>query len=365
MLVGGRSLGPAPGVHPLVNQTARFPATGARACLGPAGMDIAKKTGTNDTTSPMPSFNERVWRSHLEAGESSSSLALTSLSAREGDRQAALAGGRDSAQDLNADTLWAKIQEEAAELSKSEPLIASKLGMTVVTHPSLSKSLAFLLSNKLANETLLGTQLVHLFMDAYADDAGLLASGVADLHAVMERDPACDTYVQCLLFYKGFQAVQSYRLGHWLWKKGRHTLALAIQSRMAEVFTVDIHPAARLGQGLLFDHATGIVIGETAVVGDNVSMLHHVTLGGSGTGRGRRHPTIGNGTLLGAGVSVLGPIIVGANCKIGAGSVVLTDLPPSTVAVGVPAKIIKQLDSSVLPRASMEQIADFILDWTI
>lgn len=351
--------------------------------------------------------------------------------------------------------------------------------MTVVTHPSLSKSLAFLLSNKLANETLLGTQLVHLFMDAYADDAGLLASGVADLHAVMERDPACDTYVQCLLFYKGFQAVQSYRLGHWLWKKGRHTLALAIQSRMAEVFTVDIHPAARLGQGLLFDHATGIVIGETAVVGDNVSMLHHVTLGGSGTGRGRRHPTIGepggvgpwevqgeddrvaqwwswslvgedpvlqgsasgvlvsavasavqgpvtalplftivtvqttpllplspppfsppgNGTLLGAGVSVLGPIIVGANCKIGAGSVVLTDLPPSTVAgvllscrslsgrscrskgdqlclvlfvgtwhsrssphplttpstVGVPAKIIKQLDSSVLPRASMEQ----------
>lgn len=149
-----------------------------------------------------------------------------------------------------------------------------------------------------------------------------------------------------------------------MWKKGRKTLALAIQSRVAEVFSVDIHPAAQLGTGLLFDHATGIVIGETAVVGDNVSVLHHVTLGGSGTGRGRRHPTIGSGALLGAGVSVLGAVIVGPNCKIGAGSVVLTDLEPSSVAVGVPARIIRKLAVSEQPGVSMDQ-CDFIPDWTI
>ena len=180
---------------------------------------------------------------------------------------------------------------------------------------------------------------------------------MADLQAVLDRDPACDKYVQCLLFFKGFQAIQSQRVAHWMWQRGRRALALALQSRMSEVFSVDVHPAARIGRGVMMDHATGIVIGETTIIGDNVSMLHHVTLGGSGTGHGSRHPIIGNGVLLGAGVSVLGPVVIGAGSKIGAGSVVVTSLPAHVVAVGVPAKVVKRLADFEEPVAEMDQVS--------
>lgn len=266
---------------------------------------------------------------------------------------------------LTQQQLWERVRDEAREVAAEEPVLASFAHMTVIMHSSLQRSLAFILANKLQSSTLLGTQLTRLFVEAYEDDPSLIEAAVADLQAVVERDPACDTYVKPLLFFKGFQAIQAHRVGHWMWMRGRKALAVALQSRMSEVFGVDIHPAARIGWGVMMDHATGIVIGETAIVGDNVSMLHHVTLGGSGTGKGVRHPVVGNGVLLGAGVSVLGPVVIGHCSKIGAGSVVATDLPPHVVAVGVPAKVIKRLDEFDEPVKQMDQVSGFILDFMI
>lgn len=265
----------------------------------------------------------------------------------------------------DTEVLWQTVLNEAKKAAKEEPVLASFFHMTVIMHHSLEKSLAFLLANKLANPTLLGTQLTRLILDAYKDDPSLIEACVADLNAVYDRDPACETYLQGLVFFKGFQAIQVHRIAHWMWQNNRKSLALALQSRMSEVFGVDIHPGATLGRGLMIDHASGVVIGETAIVGDNVSMLHHVTLGGSGTGTGARHPTIGNGVLLGAGASVLGPVVLGHCTKVGAGSVVVTDLPPHCVAVGVPARVVKRLDDDNVPTKDMDQIYDLILDYII
>ncbi|KAL0049483.1 hypothetical protein WJX82_003355 [Trebouxia sp. C0006] len=261
--------------------------------------------------------------------------------------------------------LWSDIRTEAKLDAETEPLLASFLHTNILAHPSLGKALSHLLASKMQSRTLLGTQLMRLIFDAYQDDSSILEAGMADMEAAKERDPACDKYTQCILYFKGFQAIQCQRIAHWLWKKDRKMLAIALQSRVSEVLHVDIHPAAQLGSGVLIDHATGVVIGETAVVGNNVSMLHHVTLGGSGTGKGIRHPTIGDGALLGAGVSVLGPIRVGAGCKVGAGSVVVKELPDYCVAVGVPARIIKQLQVKREPSIDMDQCDDFILDYVI
>ncbi|KAA6422529.1 MAG: serine acetyltransferase [Trebouxia sp. A1-2] len=261
--------------------------------------------------------------------------------------------------------LWSDIRTEAKLDAETEPLLASFLHTNILAHPSLGKALSHLLASKMQSRTLLGTQLMRLIFDAYQDDSSILEAGMADMEAAKERDPACDKYTQCILYFKGFQAIQCQRIAHWLWKKDRKMLAVALQSRVSEVLHVDIHPAAQLGSGVLIDHATGVVIGETAVVGNNVSMLHHVTLGGSGTGKGIRHPTIGDGALLGAGVSVLGPIKVGAGCKVGAGSVVVKELPDYCVAVGVPARIIKQLQVKREPSIDMDQCDDFILDYVI
>jgi serine O-acetyltransferase len=180
----------------------------------------------------------------------------------------------------------------------------------------------------------------------------------------MDRDPACSSYLQIMLFFKGFQAIQAQRIGHHLWTRGRTSLAHALQSRVSQVFDVDVHPGAYLGRGIMFDHATGIVIGETAVIGDNVAMLHRVTIGGSGNETGIRHPTIGHGVLLGAGVSVLGPISVGHDSKIGACSVVVQSVPEKSVAVGVPAKVVKQ-DKFMEPCKDMDSAGDFVLDFVI
>ncbi|KAK9862323.1 hypothetical protein WJX84_006529 [Apatococcus fuscideae] len=260
--------------------------------------------------------------------------------------------------------LWQTIKAEARRDAEAEPVLASHLHMTILAQKSFAKSMAFTLANKLSSPTLLGTQLTRLISDAYSDDETILQACIADILAVLDRDPACDSVIQCMLNFKGFQALQCYRIAHWLWQSGRKTLALMIQSQVSGVFHVDIHPAAQVGQGVLLDHATGVVIGETAVVGDNVSMLHHVTLGGSGTGSGIRHPHIGHGVLIGAGVSVLGNVFVGYDSKIGAGSVVVTDLPPQCVAVGVPARVIKQKCDRE-PSMDMDQCTDFLLDYQI
>jgi serine O-acetyltransferase len=173
--------------------------------------------------------------------------------------------------------------------------------------------------------------------------------------AVYERDPACHRFLQPILFFKGYQAVQAYRIGHWLWQAGRIDLSYFVQMRVSEVFGVDIHPAARVGKGIMIDHAHSIVIGETAVVGDNVSMLHSVTLGGTGKEDGDRHPKIGDGVLIGAGAKVLGNIHVGHCSRIAAGSVVLEDVPPNSTVAGVPARVVGKAGCAQ-PALTMDQI---------
>ncbi|KAI3521423.1 hypothetical protein L1887_10889 [Cichorium endivia] len=239
-----------------------------------------------------------------------------------------------------SDWVWNEIKAEARRDAESEPALASYLYSTIISHSSLTRSLSFHLGNKLCSSTLLSTLLYDLFLNTFSSDASLLSATVADLRAARQRDPACISFAHCLLNYKGFLAIQAHRVAHRLWALNRKPIALALHSRIADVFAVDIHPAARVGKGILLDHATGVVIGETAVVGNNVSILHHVTLGGTGKVGGDRHPKIGDGVLIGAGATVLGNVKIGEGAKIGAGSLVMIDVPPRTTAVGNPARLV-------------------------
>lgn len=263
--------------------------------------------------------------------------------------------------------VWRQIQAEARRDAESEPALASYLYSTILSHSSLERSLSFHLGNKLCSSTLLSTLLYDLFLNAFSSDASIRAAVVADLRAARVRDPACVSFSHCLLNYKGFLACQAHRVAHKLWNEERRPLALALQARIADVFAVDIYPAARIGKGILFDHATGVVIGETAVIGNNCSILHHVTLGGTGKVGGDRHPKVGDGVLIGAGATVLGNVRIGDGAKIGAGSVVLIDVPPRTTAVGNPARLVggkeKPTENEDVPGESMDHTS-FIADWS-
>ena len=253
------------------------------------------------------------------------------------------------------DPVWARICDEAHAAIASEPLLGGLVHSSLLHHASLERALAYRFSLKLASGEMSEQILREIADEAYASDPSLGQAARADIVAVFDRDPACHRYLQPILFFKGFQAVQAYRIGHWLWQQGRVDLAYFVQMRTSEVFGVDIHPAARIGRGIMIDHAHSIVIGETAVVGDNVSMLHSVTLGGTGKADGDRHPKIGNGVMIGAGAKVLGNITVGRCSRIAAGSVVLQEVPPCTTVAGVPARVVGEAGCSQ-PSLSMDQL---------
>jgi serine O-acetyltransferase len=252
------------------------------------------------------------------------------------------------------DPVWQRLRDEATAAIAAEPLLGGLVHASLLHHSSLERALAYRFSQKLASSEMSEQILREIADEAYAAEPDLGQAARADIMAVYDRDPACHRFMQPMLFFKGFQAVQAYRIGHWLWAQGRKDLAYFVQMRVSEVFGVDIHPAARIGRGLMIDHAHSIVIGETAVVGDNVSMLHSVTLGGTGKEDGDRHPKIGDGVLIGAGAKVLGNLSIGNCSRIAAGSVVLVDVPACKTVAGVPAKIVGEAGCSQ-PAMTMDQ----------
>jgi len=253
------------------------------------------------------------------------------------------------------DPVWARITQEAQEAITAEPLLGGLIHGSVLHHARLEAALAYRFSQKLSSAEMSEQILREIADEAYAADPALGAAARADIVAVFERDPACQRFIQPVLFFKGFQAVQAYRIGNWLYREGRKDLAYFVQMRASESFGVDVHPAAKIGKGIMIDHAHSIVIGETAVVGDNVSMLHSVTLGGTGKEDDDRHPKIEDGVLIGAGAKVLGNITIGHCSRIAAGSVVLEAVPPMKTVAGVPAKIVGEAGCAQ-PSVSMDQL---------
>ncbi|WP_297774305.1 serine O-acetyltransferase [uncultured Roseovarius sp.] len=253
------------------------------------------------------------------------------------------------------DPVWARIAQEAKAAIAEEPLLGGLVHSSVLHHDTFESALAYRISLKLTSNEMPEQILREICDKALDSDSAIGLAARADIVAVSDRDPACDRFLLPLLFFKGFQAIQAYRIAHWLWEAGRYDLARFFQMRASEVFGVDIHPAARIGKGIMIDHAHSIVIGETAVVGDNVSMLHSVTLGGTGKEEEDRHPKISDGVLIGAGAKVLGNIRVGKCSRIAAGSVVLEEVPPCKTVAGVPARIVGEAGCDQ-PSVSMDQL---------
>lgn len=261
--------------------------------------------------------------------------------------------------------VWAALRNEAAHAAQTEPTLASLLNAVVLKHESLSSALSYQIGRKLGDSELSAMSAREIADEAYASDPDIMRRVEADLMAVFERDPACKGYVQPFLFFKGFLALQTQRVAHWLWTEGRETLAFYLQSRMSEIFQVDIHPATRIGSGVFIDHGTSIVIGETAVIADDVSLLQGVTLGGTGAERGDRHPKIGRGVLIGAGAKVLGNIVIGEYAKIASGSVVLKPVPAGCTAAGVPARLVNCPAGAEPARTMDHTLAEDIYDYVI
>ena len=261
--------------------------------------------------------------------------------------------------------VWAALRNEAYAAAKNESALASLLAAVILNHETLGDALSYQLARKLGDQELRAMSLRDTIEEAYDANPSIVETAEYDLKAVFERDPACKGYVQPFLFFKGFLALQTHRVAHWLYGEGRETLAFYLQSRTSELFQVDINPATRIGRGVFVDHGTGIVIGETAVIGDDVSMLQGVTLGGTGAEQGDRHPKVGKGVLLGAGAKVLGNIKIGDYAKIASGSVVLKEVPAGCTAAGVPARLVN-CPTCEEPAKSMDHtLADAVYDYVI
>ncbi len=256
--------------------------------------------------------------------------------------------------DCQHEQVWQKIKREAKQQAKHEPVLASFFHSTIIKHPSLGAALSHILANKLATPIISAVVMREMIEDAYREAPCLIQYAAFDLCATVERDPAVGRYTVPLLYLKGFHALQGYRIANWLWRQGRKELALYLQNQISVVCQVDVHPAADIGYCIMLDHATGIVIGETAVIENDVSILQNVTLGGTGKECGDRHPKIRSGVLIGAGAKILGNIEIGEGAKIAAGSVVLHPIPAHRTAAGVPARVVG-MPTSAKPSLDMDQ----------
>lgn len=253
------------------------------------------------------------------------------------------------------DAFIARIQAEAEEAARVEPRMSGFLHDVVIGRDSLESVVAHRIAQRLARPEAPFTLLYRAFMEFADSLQGFGEALRADLSAVLDRDPACRRMIEPVLYFKGFHAIETHRLAHWLWRNGRSDLALLLQSLSSQTFQTDIHPAARIGQGFFLDHATGVVIGATAVVEHDVSMLHGVTLGGTGKAGADRHPKIRHGVLIGAGAKILGNVEIGHCSLVAAGSVVLEDVPPNKTVAGVPSRIVGDA-SCAEPFRSMDQV---------
>ena len=253
------------------------------------------------------------------------------------------------------DLAWARLREEAEAIVSAEPSLSSFIITNVLNHGSLEAAVAHRVAARLGHPAVPAELIVQTFHEALAADQGIGEAIRADILAIADRDPACTRLVEPVLYFKGFHAIQTHRLAHRLWTKGRQDYALYLQSRSSEVFQTDIHPAAQIGRGIFLDHATGLVVGSTAVIEDDVSMLQDVTLGGTGKERGDRHPKIRRGVLIGAGAKILGNIEIGHCVRVAAGSVVLHPVPPNMTVAGVPAKVVGAAGCAE-PARTMDQI---------
>jgi serine O-acetyltransferase len=238
------------------------------------------------------------------------------------------------------DPVWARIRAEAEDIVRREPEVGTFIFSSILHHDTLETAVAHRVAERLDHRDMSAELIRQAYADVREDQPQIGEIFRADIVAVFDRDPATDRFIEPVLYYKGFHAIQAHRLAHWLWNQGRKDFAYYIQSRSSAVFQCDIHPAARVGRGIFLDHATGLVVGETAVIGDDVSMLHDVTLGGTGKDHGDRHPKIENGVLIGAGAKIIGNITIGHCARVAAGSVVLQPVENNVTVAGVPAKVV-------------------------
>ncbi len=260
------------------------------------------------------------------------------------------------------DPVWSRVRQEAEAIILAEPTLASFVLATILNQPTLEAAVIQRVAARLGHSVVPADLIAQTFAQAVADDRFIGEAFRNDMAAVVDRDPACGRFAEPLLYFKGFHALQTHRLAHWLWTRGRTDLALYLQSRASEVFQTDIHPGARFGRGIFLDHATGLVVGSTAVIEDDVSMLQGVTLGGTGKDKGDRHPKIRRGVMIGAGAKILGNIEVGHCARIAAGSVVLAAVPHNTTVAGVPARVVGTAGCAEPARSMDQMLADSAFD---
>ena len=267
-----------------------------------------------------------------------------------------------------SDALWRQLRLEAEQAYARSPMLAPLFLDSILNQPSFEAAMFHRIAGRLKNDVISQPLILQAFHRAASATSEISLGLKADINAVFDRDPACERLIEPFLYFKGFHALQAHRLTHWLWENGERDFALYLQSRTSEVFQTDIHPAARIGQGIFLDHATGLVVGETAVIGDDVSLLQDITLGGTGKDSGDRHPKIGRGAMIGAGAKILGNIEIGEQARIAAGSVVLTPVPPGATVAGVPARIVRRASMGDPSRSADEILRELSyasFDYTI